>query len=270
MDALLRRDAGAAFDRCIVAAEIHDNILTHNAQLAVIDSARRMSDGKKLIVGFEQFYRNHNPLLDDFVQGNISTNTLLQKADWDYVWGFDPSLYTPIFEYCRFHKIPMRGLNVPRPLVSYVTKLGLDGLPTEIKPFLPQEMDFSNQEHYDHFVRLMTNGHGLSHGTAEKGVLDRYYQVQVLWEEWMSQSVALSLKDKPDTRMVALIGSGHVEGRYGFPDRVQKRCNERPYTIVPRPVAWTHDDGYYMPNIPSPERNVADLIWYTRRPIDLV
>ncbi|CAN8062592.1 unnamed protein product [Agarophyton chilense] len=265
---LLRRDQGSQFDRCIVAAEVHDNMRTHAAQLAVIDSARRMADGKQLIVGFEQFYRTHNHLLDRYVRGILSVNSLLQVTDWDRTWGMDPKLYIPIFEYCRIYGIPMVGLNIPRQFVLHVSQLGLDGIPEELKEFLPDKMDFSNREHFEHFKTLMSEGHGEQ--IRNKAVLDRFYEIQVLWEEWMSQSVAQSLKSNPESRIVALIGSGHVEGRYGFPDRIEKRCSERPYTIVPRPVAWERDDGYSLPQIDEPERNIADLVWYTRRRIDLV
>lgn len=262
MDALLRRDQGSTFDRCIVAGEIHDNMRTHDAQLSVIDSARRMDDGRQLVVGFEQFYRMHNFLLDAYLKGDISIDSLLRRTDWETTWGYDTALYVPIFEYCRNYQIPMRGLNVSQLFTSAVKEYGIQHLPEKLNPFLPDNMDFENRAHYDHFVSLLSAGN--VHLSMQKAVIDRYYEVQVFWEEWMSQSVALTLQNSPDTRMVALIGSGHVEGRYGFPDRIEKRCNERPYTIVPRPVQWTRDDGIYLPNISKPEENIADLIWYTR------
>ena len=268
--ALLRRDVGQSFNRCIVAGEIHDNICTHAAQLAVIDGATRLPDAMPLTVGFEQFYRMHNMYLDAFIERKISTGELLQKTRWAETWGFDPKLYTPIFEYCRDNQIPMVGLNVPIQFVKEVSNYGLAGLPEGLKQFLPDNMDVGNKEHYRHFMQLI--GVDSSHFGAnpDQALVDRYYEAQVLWEEWMSQSVAMSLKDRPGTRMVALIGSGHVEGRYGFPDRIERRSAERPYTVVPRPVAWTSNEGHSMPNISRPEADIADLVWYTRRKIDLV
>lgn len=268
--ALLRRDVGEAFNRCIVVGEVHDNVCTHAAQLAVIQGAIRLPDNMPLTIGFEQFYRMHDSYLNDYVQRKLSMNGLLKKTRWEETWGFDPKLYVPIFEYCRFHRIPMVGLNVPIQFVRQVSNYGLDGLPEGLKQFLPDNMDVGNIEHYRHFIRLMGADDAHLDMHNNQSLLGRYYQAQVLWEEWMSQSVAMSLKDRPGTRMVALIGSGHVEGRYGFPDRIEKRCDERPYTVVPRPVSWTSDQGNTMPDISSPERDVADLIWYTRRTIDLV
>lgn len=263
LDGLFHRDAGSLFDRCIVAGEIHDNKRTHDAQLAVIDSARRIDDGRQLIVGFEQFYPSHNKHLDAYVQRDISLEAMLQLTDWEHTWGFDFGLYEPIFEYCRKHGILMRGLNLPFGIASIVGRLGLDGLPTPLKEVLP-DMDFTNVEHYNHFVNLVQGSHSLGKGERADKLLRQYYQVQVLWEEWMSKSAAVSLEKHPDARFVFAIGSGHVEGRYGFPDRLQKRVNERPYTIVPKPVSWTNEDGYITPNISKPDTGVADLVWYTR------
>lgn len=270
ISSLLRRDVGFAFERCIVVGEVHDNVRTHAAQLAVIDGARHLPDGMPLTVGFEQFYRMHDAYLQQYVDGKISLRRLLQKTQWDNTWGFDAKLYVPIFEYCRVHRIPMVGLNVPIEFVRQVSRVGLDGLSEGLKPFLPDNMDVKNEEHYRHFMRMMGQSDSHDDITDRPAIFNRYYQAQVLWEEWMSQSVAMSLKNRPGTRMVALIGTGHVEGRYGFPDRIEKRCNERPYTVVPRPVPWTNDPGFAMPDISEPEQNVADLIWYTRRTIDLV
>lgn len=271
---LLRRDLGKAYNRCIVAGEVHDNICTHQAQLAVIDSARQLPDQLPLTVGLEMFYRHHNPILREYVQKRITLEEMLWMVDWQKTWGFDFKLYAPIFEYCRSHDIPMFGLNVPFEIVQMVGAYGLDGIPDKIKRILPDNIDTENRDHFEHFMRLMgwDGGSTLSlHGhSADEESITRYYEAQVLWEEWMSQSVAISLNQYPETRMVALIGAGHVEGRFGFPDRIEKRCNQRPYTIVPKPVSWDAGNGVPMPNITSPERGIADLVWYTRRKIDLV
>lgn len=270
VSALLRRDVGNLFNHCIVAAEIHDNCYTHAAQLAIINEAKHLPDGMPLTVGFEQFYRSHNPFLKAFVQGNLTMAELLQKTNWDQTWGFDWRLYAPIFEYCRIHKIPMVGLNAPIQLVKLVSKYGLEGLPPKLKQVVPENMEFGNEEHYRHFVGLLGAGHSDVDCNARNPLLERYYQVQVFWEEWMSQSVSLCLKEHPGTRMVALIGSGHVEGRFGFPQCFERRFAERPYTVVPRPVAWTSNEGQVMPVIAGPERSVGDLIWYTRLKTDVV
>lgn len=264
LDGLFRRASRSRFDRCIVAAEVHDNERTHEVQLAVLKSAHRIKDGRKLTVGFEQFYRSHSPYLDAYVSGEIPLEQMLELTQWENTWGFDFELYKPIFEFCREHGLCMRGINIPAYVAAEVGRVGIEGLPKDIKDRLPSGMDMANTQHYEHFVRLIGNTHGMGDSKESIEKLKRYYQVQVLWEEWMSETVAYFLKSSPNARVVALMGSGHVEGRFGFPDRLQRRCAERPYTIVPRLVPWTSDDGYTMPKITRPDVGVADLVWYTR------
>lgn len=264
LDDLFRRHTGSRFDRCIVAAELHDKQRTHEVQLAVLQSAHRLQDGRKLVVGFEQFYRSHSPHLDAYVAGDISLHLMLERTQWEQNWGFDFELYKPIFEYCRAHGICMRGLNLPGALAAEVARVGIEGLSQDVKNYLPSGMDMANARHYEHFVRAMGNTHRLGDSNEVIAKLGRYYQVQVLWEEWMSETVAHYLENSSNVRVVALMGTGHVEGRFGFPDRLQRRCEERPYTIVPRLVPWTNDHWYTFPNIVRPDVGVADLVWYTR------
>lgn len=241
---------------------------SHAAQLKLIDRARCIDDGRQLVIGFEQFYRSHNVYLEQYIKRKISLEALLAATKWDETWGFESRLYEPIFEYCRYHKIPMVGLNVPTQLIRLVALNGIDALPNELKQYLPRNMDMDNKLHFRHFVRLLADSGHLD--AMDMRRLLRMYEAQVLWEEWMSESIALVLNAMPDSRVVALVGNAHVEERSAFPDRIERRSNERPYTVVPRPVLWTLEQGHAMPGIDRPERHTADVIWYTRRKIDMV
>jgi hypothetical protein len=79
--------------RCVVLGEVHDEIQTHAAQLATLEYALRLPDKRPLVVAFEQFYRMHNPILDRYIAGEISLDTMLTRTAWASTWGFDASLY---------------------------------------------------------------------------------------------------------------------------------------------------------------------------------
>ncbi len=266
---LLQHHRGTLFDRCIIAGEIHDRPKTHAAQLEVLRSAAKL-DQRPLVVGFEQFYRAHNPFLEQYSAGQISLDALLKVTHWSNTWGYDPELYTPLFRWCRVNKVQMVGLNVPRRLVSFVSQFGLAGLSPELRTFLPSDMDTSDMAHFREFIKLIgLNAHNLdSRGSDMRETVWKWFESQVLWDEYMSDSVRLTCERIPDARVVALIGAGHVESRVGFPNRVEKRLVERPLTIVPREVRWVVEEGFPMPDIDHPERNVSDIIWYTNRLVD--
>ena len=69
-----------------------------------------------------------------------------------------------------------------------------------------------------------------SHG---KGVFGGFYEMQLLWEETMAETISdyLKSKDGEDKIMVVLAGGGHVEYGYGIPRRLFRRLPE-PYTTV--------------------------------------
>lgn len=259
LQSLLNRDSGFLFDRVIVTGEIHDNASTHSAQLAIIDAARNLPDKRPVIIGLEQFYRSHDVYLSQYIQNKISLRELMDRTKWDSTWGYDVSLYQPIFEYCREHSIPMCGLNVSKNVTDKIIQVGITDLPFTMKMSLPTDMDFDNAQHYNHFRDLVIGSHDL--GPHADEILSRYYQVQVLWEEWMSQSAANILQSHPRSRFIALLGSSHVEHRFGFPDRLEKRIHERPYTIVPVPSFENSSVGNL--DVSAEEFNAADLLWCT-------
>ena len=266
---LLDHHRGKLFDRCIIAGEIHDRPRTHAAQLAVLQSAIKL-DERPLVVGFEQFYRAHNPFLNSYSTGKISLNALLKVTQWNNTWGYDPELYAPLFRWCRVNNVQMVGLNVPRRLVSFVSQYGLEGLSPELRAFLPKDIDTTNEAHFNEFIKLIgLNAHNLnSRGSDMRQTVWKWFESQVVWDEFMSETVLQTCEKMPNARVVALIGSGHVENRVGFPNRVEKRLGERPLTMVPREVRWVTEEGFPMPDIEKPEQGVSDIIWYTNRLVD--
>jgi len=103
------------------------------------------------------FYRQHQPLLDDFVfggEGARSLAALKEDTHWEETWGWKLSHYSKIFNYARKHGIRLCGLNVPQPVVKVVRQLGLENVPPVLKSRLP-EVDLNNKAHRDSFMATM-------------------------------------------------------------------------------------------------------------------
>jgi uncharacterized iron-regulated protein len=165
----------------------------------------------------------------------------------------------------------MLGMNVPSQVVSLISNVGIGRLPAKLRALLPDEIDLSNVEHRQHFMKAIgfdsTTGTSAFHPGSEER-MDNWYQAQTLWDEYMSESISNVLNDCDDVRVVALVGAGHVETRTAIPDRVERRTGQKPFSIVARPVGWSFDAGFPMPIIDAPER-CADVVWYTSRRQDL-
>lgn len=145
-------------NKCYLIGETHDELESHCAQLAALETIHRQDPGRPLVLGMEMFQRQHNAILQNYVSGNVSLQTMLTKAKWDENWGFPVALYQPIFEYCRSHRIPMVGLNCPEQLTRFVSQVGLqvmeENFPT-LRSLLPETIDVTNLTHRNHFLRIM-------------------------------------------------------------------------------------------------------------------
>jgi uncharacterized iron-regulated protein len=268
---------GKADRRCILLGEVHDELECHAAQLHALETLR-MQTRRPLVVGFEMFYRQHTPVLTAFIGGKLGLDEMLRRVDWQNNWGFPAALYSPLFKYCRQHRIAMVGLNVPSVLVRFVSQVGLAEIGErfpQLRELLPSDIDTTNAEHRHHFLRSMGLGSkGANVPAAHIQVsesserMDRWYQSQCVWDSVMAESLAAELARDPQACVVALVGSGHMETRTAIPDRTQKLSGVRPFSIVTRPVGWVDMGGVSYPDILAPETG-SDLVWYTPRKQDL-
>lgn len=260
----------------ILIGEVHDQVQSHAAQLAALQMLHAESK-RPMVVCFEMFYRQHNPVLDEYIDGKISLDAMLNRVDFDRSWGFDRTLYTPLFSFCRAKRIRMVGLNVPSQLVRVVSTVGLKELEKtwpRVYDLLPKDIDTSNMEHRKHFLLAMGFGsddpvpHAHANAMDSGALMDRWYQSQCVWDTAMSENIS-DVVLSGDYRVVALVGSGHMETRTAIPDRTEKRCRVRPFAIVTRPVGWRNVGGVSYPDISAFERG-SDLVWFTSRTQDIV
>ncbi|GAB0495447.1 hypothetical protein MMPV_006748 [Pyropia vietnamensis] len=282
----------AQIDRLVVVGETHTHPTHHRIQLDIIRALHDLSEAaaasggsrRPVVVGLEQFHRQHTPHLDAYIAGTISLARLLALTDWHNTWGYPAALYTPLLSYCRAHRVRVVGLNAPGKLVAAVARGGLDSLPASVVPYLP-EMDLGNQAHFARFAAKMAAMGGAAHHTGGDGgdgrgpprfdptVLRHYYEAETLWDEYMAESAAAVLEADPACRLVVLAGTAHVENRDGLPERVERRAGGRAFTVIPTSVRWTVTAGTSVPDIAAPMGRggaIADWIWYSPREIDLV
>lgn len=118
--------ARAAQSDAVLQGERHDRSDHHRWQLHV---AAGLASHRPLVLGFEMFPASLNPVLAEWVAGDLSESDFLTRTDWQTVWGFPPEIYLPLFRFCREAAIPMIGLNLPRQLVHAVGARGREAVP---------------------------------------------------------------------------------------------------------------------------------------------
>ncbi len=240
LDRILEELAGS---RIIYVGEAHDEYGHHLKQLEIIRKLRALYPD--IAIGMEQFQTPFQTVLDNYIAGRLSEKEMLRESEWYRRWRFDFRLYRPILSYAREHRIPVVALNVPREITDTVAQRGMEGLTLEERAALPQEIDRSDQTYKGRLLEVFRE-----HPHANTQDFERFYQVQLLWDEGMAQRAAEYLQQHPGRKMVILAGGGHLSYGYGIPKRVARRL-AGPYSIV-------------LPAGTTPvQQGIADILLFT-------
>lgn len=205
--------------RVIYVGETHDNLEAHRAQLEVIERLTQKFPGK-ITVGMEMFRRSAQPDLNRWHNGSLSPRefkTLFHKN-----WGPGYKLYQPIFDFAKKNSIPIIGLKSSKETEARLRKEG-----PNVHPENFPEIDESDI-HHKTFSMSMFGGHN-DHAEA----LIKPYQMLLLWEETMAQTVAEFLENNTDQILVVLAGGFHVQYGFGIPKRAFRRIPHAYSIILP-------------------------------------
>jgi uncharacterized iron-regulated protein len=197
----------------VLLGETHTVPEIHRWQLHVATVLRFLRP--HIAVGFEMFPRRVQPVLDEWIEGSLSTEAFLEKVEWETVWGFAAELYLPLFHFCRQHCVPMLALNCHRPLVTRVGKEGWDAVPEEerdgLTPSAPATLAYRRYLAGLRFDRPATGEVDVS------AVTDRFIRAQQTWDRAFACNIARALDVVDPPLVVGIIGRGHLEYGHGTP-----------------------------------------------------
>lgn len=210
---LMRRMAAK---RVVLLGETHDVAEIHRWQLHVTAFLHLLRPS--LAVGFEMFPLRVQPVLDAWIEGTLDTETFLERSDWNAVWGFDPTLYLPLFHFCRQQRVRMLALNCHRPLVTRVGQVGWDAIPVGerdgVTPAAP-----ATEAYRDYLAAITGRFAGPERPPAMAPErFDRFVRAQQCWDRSFACRIADHLAASADDPLViGIIGRGHLEYGHGTP-----------------------------------------------------
>jgi len=205
----------AARARVVLLGEHHDRADHHRWQLQTI--AALAVERPVMVIGFEMFPRRVQPVLDRWVAGQIDTATLLRDTAWSRVWGFAPEPYLPLFELARLNRVPMRAINVDRDLVARVGREGWAAVPADAREGVGDPAPPSPA--YQAALAQILSGHGAGAGLDE-AARRRFVEAQLTWDRAFAEGLAAAARDHPGALVVGIVGSGHLEHRWGVPHQL--------------------------------------------------
>ncbi len=201
-------------DRAVILlGETHTSADDHRWQLDTLSALRERRP--RLVVGYEMFPRAKQKVLDRWMRSTLSPKQFLETVEWKRVWGFNPELYLPLFNWNRLHRVKMVALNV-EPEVP--RKIGRDG----IEALTPDERGGigTPAPALDSYRQRLADVMG-NHGKSGKAPamppekLDKFVAAQQFWDRAMAEGLAKAAGGEDPPLAVGIIGSGHLTYREG-------------------------------------------------------
>lgn len=120
----------------VFIGEMHNCVITHWLELKILESLHDIH-GKNLEVGMEMFEADTQLIIDEYLNGSISSDRFEEEAR---IWPNYSTDYAPIVSYIKDNRLPLIATNVPRRYANAVKNHGLaylDSLSPEAKRYLP-------------------------------------------------------------------------------------------------------------------------------------
>ncbi len=191
--------------------ELHGNPGAHRLELETLREL--IQQGGPLALSMEQFERDVQSVLDQYLRGEIAEDEFLKTSrPWP-----NYADYRPMIELCKEKKIPVIAGNIPRRLASRVFKEGtevLEKFTDEEKTWCARKLVANAGPYRDKFFRQM----GADSGHNEN--IERMYSSQCIKDDTMAESIADWLKLNPKGRVVHINGAFHSEAGLGVPEKL--------------------------------------------------
>lgn len=195
-------------------------------------------------VVMEMFNLQQQPLLDAYQANEISLDEL--KNEYIGTEGFALDHYGHILEVSKFLGAKLVAGFVPKPFCKMIVREGKNQVLEKIEKTGGPPREFyvdGSEDHYRYFQ-------GLISGNLDQ-VVDKYrhiFPAQVLRDSAFAYTVMdIVQKSNGQTRVLGICGSGHLDYKFGIPERISPEVPT--YVLTSR----THDDPI--------EYDVADCIY---------
>ena len=227
--------------KIVLLGEHHDNMEHHRWQLQMMTGLHSLNED--IVLGFEMFPRQAQPVLDKWVAGELNEKEFLKQVNWNEYWSFDEQLYMPMFHFARMNQIPIYALNVNRNLIREVGQKGWREADSALKEGVSDPAPPS--EGYRQMLASVFMQHGQDHGSNNDDLetlveqamampaFSRFVESQQAWDRAMAEAIASATKSHPKAQVIAVLGSGHMMYRFGVPEQLDALDMPSPSVLIP-------------------------------------
>ncbi len=211
-----------ADSQVILFGEFHTHPAIHLAQLRLFEALYQQNH--QLSLSMEQFTRNQQHLLNQYLDGEIGEERLINQSQ---AWDNYRSDYRPLVEFAKQQQLTIIAANAPRKHIRCLAQQGLDylqQLPTNQRQQLAETFTLDDPAYQQ---RLFGNAH---HG--DKQQTQSHFIAMLAWDDTMAESIAKQTLSNGQ-QIMHTVGNFHIAQRQGTYSRVKQRLGaEKVSSIV--------------------------------------
>lgn len=226
----------------ILVGEWHTHAGIHRFQT---DLLRQLSAQKRPVaLSMEQFSRADQKQLDEYLQGKIGEQYLIQSAA---TWPNYESDYRPLIELAKARQIAVIAANAPRHIVRCIGRHGLDyldRLTIDQRHLVAADIHTQDSAYKQQFMASM------HHGTPEQ--TENQYAAQVTWDDTMAESIVGYLAQHPGQKVMHMAGLFHTQSGLGTAAAILRRDPSLRVVIITPVSEWPNGNNDYQLRVVSP------------------
>lgn len=199
----------------VLIGEQHTRMDHHLTQLSILKALHKRNPD--IALGVEWFQQDFQPVLDDFVAGNVDETEMLRQSEYYDRWKYDYRLYKPILDYTRKHQIPLLALNAPVEVTKKVGQKGLQGLNAQERKQLPATINPPSLAYQQQLEAIFKEHH------LPEDRIKHFITVQRVWDETMAANSLKFLQANQGTQLIIMAGSGHIAHDDGIGNDIKRQ-----------------------------------------------
>ena len=248
----------------VYLGEEHYNQHHIEAALTVLQTA--LANGRRPVLTMEMFGWDGQPALDEYLTTpGQDRQIFLDQSRWKQNWGGAFDNYEPLVNFSRAHRLVLRAMNPPKPLIRQVVKVGLDEARTGqdwVEWGMDREDIVDDQAYRVRILDQLKRCHG---GGSDEDYV-RMYEASMVRDEGMAKTVTAALltaRQRPQdhTFILSYTGGGHIQFNLPIPKRVARRVDEQ---VAQATVYLASFDHTRIQDIHDLLHDgIADYVWLT-------
>ncbi|PSU50832.1 hypothetical protein C9J12_02325 [Photobacterium frigidiphilum] len=206
----------------VLVGEWHGHPGAHLMQAQLFAELYRQNPNMAL--SMEQFTRDKQPLLDQYLAGEVGEKTLIKEGN---AWPNYISDYRPLVELAKQNGLDVIAANAPKPIVRCIGREGadyLDRLPSNERKWVADDLTLTTDAYQAKFKASMHHG--------DEAKTQRQFAAQTAWDDTMAESMVNYLAKHPGKQIIHVAGRFHVAEGLGTASRIKARNPELNVVMV--------------------------------------